>query len=450
VLLDLLLIPFLVAANAAFVAAEFGLVAVRRSRIEQLAARGSRRASSARRAIGQLNLMLSGCQLGITLASLGLGWVGEPALAHLFRGAFDGLPSPFDAIATHGTAGTVAFALITFLHVALGELVPKNVAIAMPEPTALWTATFIRAFVFVFRPVIWLFNETASLVVRALGIEPQPEHASVHDREEIAIIVNEARRRGVLGDVSGEVVQRSLRFADKRAADAMTPRADMVEVAPEHRLADVLDVVARHGFTRFPVRDEGEDDYLGVVYLEDLIRATKASNGRGVTVREVLRTPLLLAESTTLERVLERMRAATTHFALVIDEFGSTTGLITLEDVLEEVAGDVLEEHEEAAHRVLHTDDGVRVPGGLDADEFEQRTGLRLPEGPYRTVAGFVLHRLGRLPRPGDEVPLGDRWSLRVADVRRRRIVWVDVRERAPAATPARPRPRRAGSGPPS
>jgi CBS domain containing-hemolysin-like protein len=417
-------VVLLVAANAFFVAAEFGLVAVRRTRIEELATRGNRRAVSARKAIKELNLMLSGCQLGITLASLGLGWIGEPALAHLLEGVFDFLPSPLDAIATHGTAIVIAFAVITFLHVVLGELVPKNMAIAKPEGTALWIATPMRAFTYAFRPVIWLFNETANVVMRLFGIQPQDELAALHTPEELAIIVEESRRGGAIQAGQSELLAATLKFPDKRAVEAMVPRVAVRSMPADAGVEQVLDLTEKTGFSRFPVWGERPDEFVGWVHLKDILRASRRDPQ--VRVKDVMREPLLVPESLPLQKVLIQMRRKPAHFAIVLDEFGSTSGILTLEDILEELVGEIRDEYDLRELRLHEVKGGYRIPAIMRPDELAKAIGIELPEGNYETVAGYILEQLGRLARRGDEVP-ADGWIIRVASVRRRRILSVDV-----------------------
>ncbi len=430
--LKLIAVLLLVGANALFVAAEFALVAVRRTRIAELVEHGSRRAVSASKAIRDLNLMLSGCQLGITGASLGLGWIGEPALGNLVESAFNRLPSPLDAIATHGTAAAIAFALITFLHVALGELVPKNLAIARPEGTALWMASFIRAFSYVFRPLIWLFNEAANVFLRLFGIEPQPETSGMHTPEELAIIVEESSRGGSIQPRQGEILTRTLGFPEKRAVDAMVPRVAAQAVPADAKLDQLLDLAERTGYSRFPVWMERPDEFVGVVHLKDMLRAGRRNPE--ATISDAMREPLVVPESLPLEKVLVEMRRTRSHFAIVLDEFGATAGIVTLEDILEELVGEIRDEYDVRERpEPQRVKDGFRVPGTMRPDELELALGFELPEGEYETVAGYILERLGRLARRGDEVSV-DGWKIRVASVRRRRILAVDVVPPKPAS----------------
>lgn len=416
----LLAVALFVAGNAFFVAAEFGLVAVRRTRIEELVNQGSRRAISASKAIKELNLMLSGCQLGITFASLGLGAIGEPVVAGMLESAFDFLPAPFDAIAIHGTAVAIAFALITGLHVVLGELVPKNLAIAVPEKTALWVAAPMRAFSFAFRPLIWLFNESANGILRLMRVTPRPEIVALHTPDELAIIIEESLRGGTLEAGQSRILSRTLEFPEKRVSDAMVPRTTAKALAADASLEQVLQLVEETGFSRFPVWKDRPDEFVGVVHLKDMLRAGDAN------VEETMRQPLLVPESIHLADVLLQMQKKRSHFAIVLDEFGSTAGVITLEDILEELVGEIRDEYDLGELGIRTIDGGFRVPGTLRPDELEEATGCKLPEGEYDTVAGYILEKLGRMAQRDDEVSV-DGWKIRVANVRRRRIVSVDV-----------------------
>jgi CBS domain containing-hemolysin-like protein len=427
----LISVLLLVLANGFFVAAEFGLVAVRRTRIQELVAAGSRRAVSAQKALRELNLMLSGCQLGITFASLGLGWIGEPAIAGVLEGWFEPLSPPWDAIATHGLAVTIAFTIITFLHVVLGELVPKNWAIATPETVALWIAAPMRAFSYIFRPVIWLFNETANFILKSFGIEPKLEMGAIHTPDEIAIIVEESRRGGAIDISHSQILAKTLEFPEKRAVEAMIPRVAVKALAEDASLDEVLDLVEKTGFSRFAVYKDRPDEFTGVVHLKDMLRVSRQN--KDARVGDVDREALLVPETLPLEDVLLQMQRKRNQFAIVLDEFGSTSGIITIEDILEEVFGEIRDEYDIREYNIKAVEGGFRVPGTLRPDELLEATGCKLPEGEYETVAGFILERLGRIARRDDEVTI-DGWKLRVANVRRRRILSVDVQPAGIAA----------------
>ncbi len=426
----------LVAANAFFVAAEFGLVAVRRTRIEELVAQGSRRAATALKVLKELNLMLSGCQLGITFASLGLGAVGEPVIAGLFESSFEHLEEPFDVIATHAVATTLAFSTITFLHVVLGELVPKALALARAEGVALWVAAPMRWFTYVFKPLIWLFNESANLVLRACGIEVRNELAEIHTPDEIAIIVEEAYRGGTILSGQSRILARTLEFPEKRAVEAMVPRVASVAISAEATMEELLDQVEQTGYSRFPVWQERPDEFVGVVHIKDMLREVRKDPD--ANVKAAMRGALVVPESLPLENVLVQMRRERTHMVIVLDEFGSTAGILTLEDIIEELLGEIRDEYDVREKDIRRIPGGYRIPGRLRPDELHDATQLELPEGEYETVAGYILERLGRLAKRGDEI-LYNGWRIRVANVSRRRIMSVDIMP--PGEAPAEPVP---------
>lgn len=414
----------LVAANAFFVAAEFGLVAVRRTRIEELVSQGSRRAAVTQKVLGQLNLMLSGCQLGITFASLGLGAVGEPVLAELFQSIFHNLKPPFDVLATHTFATAVGFTIITFMHVVLGELVPKALALSVPEGVALWVSSPMRLFTYAFRPLIWLFNEAANKMLALFGVESKGDLSEIHTPDEIAIIIEEARRGGTIRLGQSRILARTLEFPDKRAIDAMVPRVNVKAVPVEATLNDVLDLAEATGYSRFPVWKERPDEFVGVVHLKDMLR--EARKNPGAQVKDAMREALVVPESLPLEQVLLRMRLKRTHLAIVLDEFGSTSGILTIEDIIEELIGEIRDESDIRERDVRKIPGGFRVPGRMRLDELYDATMCKLPEGDYETVAGFILQRLGRVAKRGDEVRVGE-WRIRVAYVRKHQIISVDV-----------------------
>jgi CBS domain containing-hemolysin-like protein len=414
----------LVGLNAFFVAAEFGLVAARRPRIDQLVASGNSRAAVVQRAMGELNLLLSGCQLGITFASLGLGWIGEPAFADLLTSTFEPLPSPLNTIATHGTASVLAFVIITFLHVVLGELVPKNLAIAAPEQVALWVAVPMRAFAVLFRPFIWLFNEGANALVRLLGVEPQSELRSVHTLDEFRVLLEESQRAGVVQLSQGDIIDRLFDFPDKLVNEAMVPRSDVHAVGIDNNVDEVLEMARRTRHSRFPVFKGEPSEFVGVVHLADMLAADHRQPG--AIVKHAMREPLFVPESLRLDLLLRQMNEARTHFAIALNEYGSTEGIVTLDDVLAELVGDIADEHRDPARAVRKLENGYRVPGAIHLEELERVTDLRLPEGDYETVGGFINDRLGHVARQGDEVRI-DGWRIRVVAVRRHRILTVDV-----------------------
>lgn len=393
----------LLALNGFFVAAEFALLAARRSRIEQLAADGNRKARSALRGIRELTLMLAGAQLGITMCSLGLGLVAEPAVAGIFEGALGEWFSLSDTV-THVIGFALALSIVVFLHMVVGEMAPKSWAISHPEDSALKLARSFRAFVTVFRPVIWLMNWLANVVVKAVGVEPQDERAMAHSPDDLRLLLEESAGLGGLAASEHELLTRSLELSGLTAADAMTVRRDIIAVSADANADIAAREAHRTGRSRIIVFDDDLDHVRGFVHAKDLLRLPNGTWGTtlvGAITRRVMVTP----EHHRLEDLLLEMRTERQHVALVIDEHGTVVGLVTLEDVLEELIGDFDDESDQRLGDCVKLADGTfRVNGTLRGDEFEECTGVELPEGEWQTVAGYVIQALDEIPAAGDRV----------------------------------------------
>lgn len=399
----------LLALNGFFVAAEFALLAARRSRIEQLAAEGNRAAKSAARGIRELTLMLAGAQLGITMCSLGLGLVAEPAVARIIEGALGEWFSLSDT-ATHIIGFTIALSIVVFLHMVVGEMAPKSWAISHPEDSALLLARPFRLFVTLFRPVIWLMNSIANLVVKAVGVEPQDERAMAHSPDDLRLLLDESAGHGGLAATEHELLTRSLVLSGLTAADAMTVRRDIIAVASD-ATADVAAAEAhRTGRSRIVVFDGDLDHVAGFVHAKDLLRlpnGTWATTVVGAITRRIMVTP----EHHRLEDLLLEMRTERQHITLVIDEHGTVVGLVTLEDVIEELIGDFDDESDERLGDCVDLGNSTfRINGTLRPDEFLECTGVELPDGDWQTVAGYVIAVLDEIPSVGDRVttPIGE------------------------------------------
>jgi len=408
----------LVLANAFFVAAEFGLVGARRTRIDALARAGHRRARLAEAAIHRLDHYISGTQLGITLASLGLGWVGESTIAGMIAGVFGGLPAPWNVVATHAFSGTVAFALITFLHIVLGELTPKSLALLYPEEVSLWTAGPLILFSRVFTPAIALLNGTANLLLRAVGLKPPHELERVHRPEEIELLVTQSYQHGLLKEEPVEMIRGIFHLSETMASEVMTPRTELVALDADLAIAEAADIVLEEGYSRYPVYQESVDHIIGMVTARDIWRAERA---RRQHVRDVVRDVPFVPDTKPLEALLREMQEEGEHMVIVVDEFGGTAGLVTLEDLLEEIVGDFtdLEDQEED---IIETPEGeLHLRGSYSIADLNEAFQLSLPEDDYTTVAGFMLGRLGRIAVVGDEVAVRGA-LLRVIAVEGRRI----------------------------
>lgn len=400
---SLILAVVLLALNGFFVAAEFALLASRRSRIEQLAADGNSRAKSALRGIRELTLMLAGAQLGITMCSLGLGLVAEPAVAAIIEGALGEWFSLSETL-THIIGFGLALSLVVFLHMVVGEMAPKSWAISHPEDSALKLARPFRAFVTVFRPVIWFMNMLANGVVRLVGVEPQDELAMAHSPDDLRLLLDESAGQGGIAATEHELLTRSLQLSGLTAADAMTVRRDIIAVSADST-ADVAAAAAhRTGRSRIIVFDGDLDHVKGFVHAKDLLRlphGTWPTTAVGGLARRIMVTP----EHHRVEDLLLEMRTERQHVALVIDEHGTVVGLVTLEDVIEELIGDFDDESDDRLGDCAQLSDGTyRVNGTLRPDEFEAGTGVALPVGEWQTVAGYVIAALDEIPSVGDRV----------------------------------------------
>jgi CBS domain containing-hemolysin-like protein len=428
-LLPLVAFALLTAGNAFFVAAEFALVTVDRAEIDRRADAGDRRARTVRRALRELSIQLSGAQLGITITALLTGYLAEPALAKIFAP----LVRPVAGSASDAMAPALALALATLLSMLFGELVPKNAALARPMPTALATAAPMRTFSAVFGWLIRGLNGAANWLVRRLGVEPQEELASARSPEELGLLAGISARAGALPTETAVLLQRTIRFGDKRAAEAMTPRVDVVALRADDTIAELLAAVRDTGHSRFPVYEETLDHVTGVVGVTDALGVPPARRAT-TTVAAVAREPLYVPESLDLDGVLAALQADGAAMAIVVDEYGGTDGVVTVEDLIEELVGEIADEHdveadEEVAPVELTAPGGERaflVDGMLREDELAEQTGFRPPEGPYETLAGFLMARLGHIPVAGETVEEAG-WEFTVVEVDRHRIEQVRV-----------------------
>jgi CBS domain containing-hemolysin-like protein len=393
----------LLALNAFFVAAEFALLAARRSRIEQLAADGNKRAVSALAGIRELTLMLAGAQLGITMCSLGLGAVAEPAIAHVIEGALGEFVDLSDT--TLRVIGfTLGLSLVVFLHMVVGEMAPKSWAISDPERSSLLLARPFRAFVRVFQPIIWLLNSLANIVVRLVGVEPQDERAMAHSPTDLILLLDESKGHGDIKAEDHQLLTRSLELSGLTAADAMTVRRDIVSMPGDATAAEVAAEAHRTGRTRIVIHENNLDHCLGFIHAKDLLRL---ENGAWDTTsaRSMVRPLMVTPEHHRLEDLLVEMRGERKHISVAVDEHGTVVGLVTLEDVFEELIGDFDDESDDRLGECAqHADGSWRVNGTLRPDQFEEFTGSALPDGDWQTVAGYVIAALDEIPSAGDSV----------------------------------------------
>ncbi|TVR28499.1 MAG: HlyC/CorC family transporter [Ilumatobacter sp.] len=389
--------------NGFFVAAEFALLAARRSRIEQLAAEGDRRANHVLGGLRELTLMLAGAQLGITMCSLGLGAVAEPAVASVIEGVLDDVTDIPTGV-SHAIAFVIALSIVVFLHMVVGEMAPKSWAISHPEQSSLRLARAFRLFVFVFRPVIKLLNGFANIVVRAVGVQPQDERAMAHSPADLLFLLKESAGHGDIEADQHDLFTRSLELSGRVAADAMTLRRDIVAVGPDVSADEIAQVAHATGRTRVVVHERDLDHVIGFVHAKDVLLLD--DDARITATSSTLARPCMVTpDGHLLEDLLLEMRTERQHLALVIDELGMVVGLVTLEDVIEELIGDFDDETDRRAEECPRLPDGAYVMGGTTRpDEFELWTGVELPSGDWHTLAGFVIDAADEIPSVGDLV----------------------------------------------
>jgi putative hemolysin len=406
----LLAVFALVFANGFFVAAEFSLVSIRRSRLNELAAQGNSLARTVLHVVEDPDRFIAATQLGITIASLGLGWIGEPALAHLIEPLFAFLPNLWANVATHSIAVGVAFAIITFMHVVLGELAPKSVALQYPETTAFFVARPTIWTENIFRPFIWLLNGAGNLILRLVGLQRPTGHQLAHSVEELKILVRASQESGILEEQEGKMAMRVFEFSDRAVREVMIPRTDVVAVERTATVQELLELFTRNPHSRFPVYEEDLDHVVGILMMKDVLTAL-ADQGPAVRPRtleeaKLIRPAFFVPESRRVGDLLPEMRAQKVHMAIVLDEYGGTAGLVTIEELIEEVVGRVSDEWVAESLPIKPLGEGAwEVDALVRVDEVNAELQLGLPEHEeYETVAGFLLWLLGRVPQQGEEV----------------------------------------------
>ncbi len=431
--LRLLFVLLLVLLNAFFVAAEFALVAVRRSRIDQMAAEGDRSAKVVQRALSQLDRYISGTQLGITLASLALGWIGEPAIAVLVDIAMRKIgiePAP-GALHT-GVGIGIAFLVITFLHIVLGELAPKSIALSNPEAVSRMVTRPLVLFSRVMSPFIGMLNGTANALLRVLGVEPASEGGQVHSPEELRLLVMQARAHGTLDESDSAMLAGVFDFHNKRALDVMRPRTEMVALAENVTREGLVLTLRRERFSRYPVYRDTPDDIVGVFLAKDYWLHEDQAH---FVLLDHLREPLFVPATRAAERVLDDLRRTRAHLAVVLDEYGGTAGIVTMEDLVEEVVGDIADEYDPFSREALLFDGVLELAGSISLVDVRSDHKLPIPEGDWSTLGGYAFAMAGRVPRVGDRVtyPGGE---LEVVAMDGRRVAALRVHRRPESVTP--------------
>lgn len=428
---NLLVLAGLVVANAFFVAAEFGLVGARKTRLEEMARGGDRRARLARRALGSLDRYISSTQLGITLCGLALGWIGEPALAGLIeRGLAQVLPPEVLGI-TQETLGTIlAFTVITFVVIIAGELLPKAIALLYPERVSTWVIAPLMAFSWAMAAPIYLLNRTANRLMRLLGIRTPGHEERLHSPEEIRMLVEQSEEGGRLTEEDARLLEGVFEFSEKNAEDVMTPRTEVVALEADDTVEQAADAVAAAGRSRYPVYQDSLDEIVGVVHAKDVLSALRRQP-RG-TVRSIMRAPLFVPGTREVEDVLADMKRLKVHLAVVLDEYGGTAGLVTMEDLLEEIVGPIYDEHDALTAASPGPAGSPLLDGAMTLAEFNAAHEGELDDTDYTTLGGYLFGELGRLPKTGDLVTVGP-FTFEIAAMEGRRVKTVRLVE------PARP-----------
>jgi CBS domain containing-hemolysin-like protein len=421
VLARIAVIVVLLVLNGYFVAVEFALVRSRRTRLQAMVRSGDPIARFALAASGNLARVLSASQLGITLASLGLGWTAESAFAHSFGTFFAALPFPVEASLRVSIGAMVALLLATYLQVVFGELAPRAVALNHPEQLAKWLAPPLLAFAWIASPFIAVLNFSAGGVLRFFGQSAQIQRETVHSPDELRLLVEQSEEQGALETTDAAMLGKVFEFSEKKARDVMTPRTEIVAMTADASLDDALEVVEEAGFSRYPVYDESIDNIIGMVHVKDLLGVLREKLDE-FTVRDVMREVHVVPGSRDVEEVLADFKKRKEHMAIVLDEYGGTAGMVTMEDLLEEIVGEIFDEYDETVEARVPSAGGgeTLVEGAANVREVNEVFGLSVPVEDYTTLGGYVFGALGRLPVVGDRVTGGGAtFVVRAMDGRR-------------------------------
>ncbi len=410
--IQLALVVGLLLANGFFVAAEFALVSVRRTRIQELIAAGNTTAETVKRVIHDPDRFIAATQLGITIASLGLGWVAEPALAHFIEPVFKFLPATWGGAAAHAIAASgIAFAFVTFLHVVIGELAPKSIALAYPEETALIVARPTMLFENFFRPIIWLLNGAGNGLLKLLGLRRPSGHQLVHSIAELKMLISASVDSGDLEHSEREMLHNVFAFSDKTVREVMTPRPAIVAVDEDSTIAEFLQTFRDASHERFPVYANSVDNITGFVAIKDILRALAANaDARADRIGALARLAIIVPEAKRVGSLLAEMQAQQLQLAVVIDEFGGTAGIVTLEALIEEIVGQLSDKFAQEKPRVETIDaQSSQVEAQLRVEEINAQLGVALPTSDeYETLAGFILHALRHIPKEGEQFRVGN------------------------------------------
>lgn len=432
--LNLFVIAFLLFSNGFFVASEFAMVKVRKTRIEQLVNEGNFNAKIAMEALKDLDKFIAAVQLGVTISSIGLGWVGEGTLARIIEPLFVFLPGISKTVATHTLSASIAFALITFFHVVIGELIPKSIALEYTEKTALWVARPMQVLTFIFNPFIWLLNGFGNLVLKLLNIPHSHKGSLVHSTEELDMLVNASYDGGVLNETEKDMLHNVFKFSDLTAKQVMIPRTDMICIPIDMPMEELYKLAAENQYTRYPVYEEDIDHITGLVHVKDLY--SLSIKDETCPIEKIQRNILLVPETMTMDNLVLEFKKRKGQMAIVVDEFGGTSGLITLEDVLEEIFGEVQDEFdEEEESDIKEIAPNTYIANSImRLDEFAEYFHIdenEIDDEDIDTIGGLVLKILGRLAEVNDTVKF-DNFTFIVKELDGARIKKLEILKEEP------------------
>jgi CBS domain containing-hemolysin-like protein len=428
VLTRLIAIAILLLLNGYFVAVEFALVRSRRTRLEAMARGGDRLARVALRATSNLPRLLSASQLGITVASLALGALAEDTLGEHLGHWLQGMPFVLEIGVRVAIASTLAITVVTYFHVVFGELAPRSVALSHPEEVARLLAPILMVFELIVRPFTVVLNGSANLVIRAFGQRPQPMEEAVHSPEELRILVEQSEEGGVLESADADMLEGVFEFSEKNAREVMTPRTEVDALSIDATLDETIELIEETQRSRYPVYDDSIDNIVGLVLAKDLIPVLRKAPSE-FSLASIMRPVHVVPGSREVEEVLADFKRLKEHMAVVLDEYGGTAGLVTMEDLLEEIVGEILDEYDEPPESpARESADVLVIPGSTNIGELNERFGLDVPDEDFTTIGGFVFGALGRLPVVGDRVTAGNAvFTVREMDGRRIESLAVDL-----------------------
>jgi CBS domain containing-hemolysin-like protein len=438
-ILKLAAVALLVLANGFFVAAEFSLVSVRRTRIAELVASGNAKAEAVQKAIHNPDRVIAATQLGITLASLGLGWLGEPALSHILYPIVSLFPINIQSEVSHSISAALAFIFITFMHVVVGELAPKSIALQDPERTSLFVAGPTLLTERIFKPAIWALNGTGNFLLRLINIQPASGHELVHSVEELKMLVTASAEGGLVEAEESEMLHAVFDFGNLLVRQIMIPRTEIIAVEADTPLSEIIGLISESTYTKFPVFEDSMDQILGIVHVKDLLSAMQSTDCTNCTARSLAREPIYVPETISVSALLRQFRDNRQHIAIVMDEYGGTAGLVTLEDLLEEIVGEVSDPFDIDIPEIQAQPDGSVLIDGLALIEVvNEQLNLTLEDPDYDTIAGYMLGKLGRIPRRNDVIEADDVY-MRVEEMDGMRISRLSLRRQDVARPPTTP-----------